>query len=178
MTDFNKKLEQSTARMREQAQATRNAGEAERQKQAAGQRSREATISTAHGVALRFMQKCIEPIASAIHKKIPRAAGREYAAIEHGFAGWCLEFGDTEQLALRAHFDEQGVWLSAEARCRGKGIVYGQKSAVFACAQFDESKAQEWIQAHALEAYEAFLQNAVAIQNRSPIVTISGVAVD
>ena len=175
MTDFSKKLDDATERIRQNVQSEKDALEAEGEEQLATERGREETISKSHGVAVRFTEKCIKPIMDQIRTKLTRGLGREYSDRKYGFAGWSVQFGDTESLALKIHFGDRGLWLSAEARCVGSGVVYSENSKVFDAAEFDQNEAENWIESHALEAYEAFGQHADAVRNRAPIVTYKGV---
>ena len=170
MSDFNKKLDDATLRMQEHIKEEKQAMEAARQTQVAVTRAREEAVTKTHGIAIHFNQNCIKAIMKQIQTKIPRGICREHSDKEDGFAGWSLEFGEGESLALKIHFDEDSIGLSAEAHCVGEGIVYSEKCESFDSAQFEETKARDWIESHALEAYEAFGQHAAAVRNQPPIV--------
>jgi len=178
MTDFSKKLDDATERIRQNVQSEQHALEAETQQQLARERAREETIGKSHGVAVQFTETCIKPIMDQIRTKLTGGLGREYSDKEHGFAGWSVQFGDTESLALKIHFGERGLWLSAEAQCVGSGVVYSENSKVYDAAEFDRTEAENWIESHALEAYEAFGQHADAVRNRPPMVTYNGVELE
>ena len=138
MSDFNKRLENATNAIRERVQHERDVAESEGRKQFELERACEARVIRAHGVAVRFTKKCVEPVMNQIRTKIRSGIGHEYSDREHAFAGWGLEFGETEYLAFKVHYDQKGVRLSVEARCRGKGIVYSKISNVFDSTEFDE----------------------------------------
>jgi hypothetical protein len=175
MNSFGKKLDESTSLIQEKVQEEKSTADREKQTQLALQNTLEERTICTHSVAVRFNEKSVEPLMDQIRTKIPGGMGREFTDRKHGFAGWELQFDAKEFLALKVFYNDRGLWLAAEAACRTKGVVYSKRSRVFDSARFDEKEAQDWIEAHALEAYEAFGQNAFAVRNPQPIVTYNGI---
>lgn len=173
MSDFNQKLDAATSRVREEVERRKDAAKAELERRAASEREREAKLSQTEGAAIRLSKKCKEVI-DRVRTEIPGGLSREYSVGRHGFAGCSLEFGDAEYLALKVHFDAEGLQVVVEARCRGTGIVYTETSQQFELAKFGESAARQWIETRAIEAYEAFGRQAHVVRNPLPIVTIGG----
>jgi hypothetical protein len=171
MMDFSKKLDETSSRIREHVQQTTNAADAEKQDQRAFDRAHDKAVNESQGHAYRFMEKYVVPVMKEIQTKIPGGIRREHRNSDHRYFGESLEFRETEYLSLKVHFGEQGIELSAEASCLGEGIVYSKQSNSFAVAQFNEKDGQEWIESHALEAYEAFGQRAEAIRNPPSLVS-------
>ena len=178
MTDFNKKLDETSSRIRENIQQQQKAAEAERLKQLASVQNRQHAVEKSYGLALQFMETCIKPIMEQFSTKIPGGRTHSLSDEGRGYVGQRLEFRETEYLLLKVHFSEQGIELSAEASCLGEEIVYSEKSMLFAKVQFDEKDAQDWIESHALEAYEAFGRHADAVRNPPSVVTYDPVHKD
>jgi len=170
MSDFSKKLDAVATSIRKGVEQEKQAIEAERQTEVATETARDERIAKAHGIAVRFKDKSIEPIMKEVQTKMPGGSARGYSDEQHGFAGWSLEFDNAESIAIRIHFDDRGVWLFAEAHCVGGETVYSQRSKSFDPDQFPEAEAEGWIKSHALQAYKALGQYAGAVRNPPPIV--------
>ena len=153
MSDSHNELDKAIERFREQNEQQRKAAEAQRDQQIALQRARQEAIEAAHSIAERFKDVCIDPPVERIASAHPdwfygqiveeRALGRRFRS------------GPDDWVELRLDYDEEGIWLTAEASRAGAGPVYTKTSDKWAVSEFDEAVGKQWMDAHAHKAYEA-----------------------
>ena len=174
MSDFEKKLEQLDSQMRNQIQQENEAAAAAKQEHISAEQAKEEATIKAHGLAVRFSEKFIEPVMKQIRMKLPGGIGANLTNRERGFAGCGVDIGDDEFIYLRAYFGENGIQLVAESNCHDAGRVYHESSQLLPLEKFDEEAAGNWIEEHALKAYEAFGKHASAFRNSGPAVTYKG----
>jgi hypothetical protein len=122
-------------------------------------------------VALRF-EKRIKDTLSAVAKRL-RATHTDGCGGE-GFRRQALPFGHNEYFEMRANYGPNGITLSVEACCQDSGVVHAEKSGPTPAADFDEEKAQEWMEEQAARALEEFTKKATVVRNPPAIVTYKG----
>lgn len=165
---FAKKLDQIDAQhAAEQRRELELQQERERQELASREARRQA-IKKARRAADQFTERVLIPRFRQMLAKLPHAIGERLENDDS--VGYRIRVRHDEHIDITAHFGEGCIYLTAEASCAGGRVVYNERSADFPVATFDESAAENWVEEHAIKAYEAFRRHSEAVRNSPPRV--------
>ncbi len=171
MSDFNKRLDEASKRGQEFVRTEKEAENAARQLKMDEAKKREEATHEAESVAMGFENRLKDTL-SAIAERL-RATHTDGRGGE-GFRRQALTFGQNEYFEMRANYGPSGVTLSIEACCRDDGVVHVARLGPIASADFNEEKAQEWMEEQAARAIEEFTKKATVVRNPPAIVAYKG----